>query len=117
MLTRLYQESELAALPSHTVPEVRRSDLAGCLLQLRALGVQNLARMALPSPPPARAVLAAVQQLHALGALSESGALTERGAAMAELPLPPAQARVLLASGERSQCEGMGEECGDINRM
>ena len=79
---------------------MRRSDLASCLLQLRALGVTNLVRFPLPSAPPARAVLAACELLHALGALGVDGALTETGAAMAELPLPPTHARMVLAAGE-----------------
>ncbi|XP_043241834.1 probable ATP-dependent RNA helicase DHX35 [Amphibalanus amphitrite] len=110
---RLYPESEFTSLPEHTVPEVRRSDLAACLLQLRALGVSNPARFALPSPPPARAVLAACELLHALGALDMSGALTETGAAMAELPLPPTHARMVLAADEF----GCGEEIATLVAM
>ena len=112
---RLYPESEFASLPDHTVPEVRRSDLAGCVLQLRALGVTNVVRFALPTPPPSGAVLAACELLFALGAISMDGGLTERGRAMAEMPLPPTHARMVLAAGARWR--GGGGGCFKIAKL
>lgn len=76
-------------------------DLSSAVLQLKALGIDNVVRFPFPSPPPARHLAAAYQLLHALGAIDDNGALSQPlGTNMAELPLPPLHAKVLLASGE-----------------
>ena len=49
-----------------------------------------------PTPPDIDALAAAERALRALGALGADGALTERGRAMARLPLDPRPARMIL---------------------
>lgn len=83
-----------------TPPEMQRSELSGAVLQLKALGIDNVLRFTFPSPPPARTLLAALELLHALGALTSSGSLTAPlGLHMAEFPLSPLHAKALLISG------------------
>jgi ATP-dependent RNA helicase DDX35 len=63
----------LAAAP---VPEMQRADLTGTVLQLKALGIDNILNFDWLSPPPAEALVAALELLHALGALDLDARLT-----------------------------------------
>lgn len=51
------------------MPEMARRDLAGALLQLKALGVDSLAEFDFPAPPPPQLAAKAVEALHVLSAL------------------------------------------------
>lgn len=105
---RLYTESDYAALDEATVPEVQRSNLAPTVLQLKALGVDNIARFDFLTPPPAELVIRALEHLYALGALDDYAKLTRPlGARMAELAVEPCMARCLLsASSPGFHCLG-----------
>jgi ATP-dependent RNA helicase DDX35 len=96
---RLYTEDSFHKLQQTTVPEMQRSNLAPVILQLKALGVDNVLRFHFLSPPPADAMLHALEQLYALGALDDDCQLTQPlGLNMAEFPLSPMFARMLLTS-------------------
>lgn len=96
---RLFPASHELAVAS--VPEIQRSNLAPTVLQLKALGIDNVVRFALPTPPPAELMARALELLYALGALDDYARLTRPlGERMAELPLDPMLARALLASVE-----------------
>lgn len=99
---RLYTETDYEKLlPDHTPPEMRRTDLSSMILQLKALGIENVLRFDFPSPPPAKNMLAALEILYALGALDDQGALTKPlGYALAEMPISPMMAKMLYMSGE-----------------
>ncbi|KAK2152383.1 hypothetical protein LSH36_330g06039 [Paralvinella palmiformis] len=87
-----------------TVPEMQRTSLAGVVLQLKALGVDNILRFPFLSPPPAQNMVQGVELLYALGAVDEHCRLTiPLGASMAEFPLNPMFAKMLLGS-ERFGC-------------
>uniref|UniRef100_A0A8D8SM24 RNA helicase n=1 Tax=Cacopsylla melanoneura TaxID=428564 RepID=A0A8D8SM24_9HEMI len=98
---RLYTEDSFKQLNDSTPPEMQRTELSSAVLQLKALGIHNILRFAFPSPPPAQNLRVALELLFALGALDEEGNLTKPlGETMAELPLHPIHAKVLLGSGE-----------------
>lgn len=97
---RLFTEESYKDLPIVTPAEMRRADLSMTILNLKALGIDNILRFNFPSPPPAKNMLASIELLHALGALGEEGQLTPSGYIMAELPLPPTFSKMLLASCE-----------------
>lgn len=98
---RLYTEEEFEKLPAATVPEMQRSELAPVILQLKALGVANVLRFHFMSPPPAQNMVRGLELLYALGALDEAGNLTSPlGLQMAECPLSPSFAKMLLSSGQ-----------------
>lgn len=62
---------------------------------------ENMLRFDFPSPPPARHLTAALDELFSLGALTEEGHLSHPlGEQMAEFPLSPHLAKMLLVSGE-----------------
>lgn len=96
---RLYTEDSFTNLPEANVPEIQRSNLAPVILQLKALGIDNVVRFDFFSAPPSDLVAKALELLYALGALDEYGKLTRPlGARMAELAVEPMMAKTLLAS-------------------
>ncbi|KAG9332603.1 hypothetical protein JZ751_014701 [Albula glossodonta] len=97
---RLYTEEDFEKLPAATVPEMQRTNLAPVILQLKALGIDNVLRFSFLSPPPAQSMVQALELLYALGGLDQYGRLTDPvGVRMAEFPLGPMFAKMLLESG------------------
>ena len=81
-----------------TMPEIQRTNLANTVLILKALGIDDLLHFDFMDPPPVQTLVAALESLYALGALSEDGYLTRLGKKMAEFPLEPPLSKMLLAS-------------------
>ena len=69
----LMPELAFDALEPQTPPEMQRCALASTVLQLKALGIDNVARFDFLSPPPPQALANALEQLYALGALDGAG--------------------------------------------
>ena len=97
---RLYTEDAFCGLLPATVPEMLRANLGGVVLQLKALGVADVLHFPLLDPPPRAALIRSLELLYALGALDDSGQLTPRGQALAQLPLEPQAGAALLAAVE-----------------
>ena len=96
---RLYTEADFDALDEATVPEIQRSNLAPVILQLKALGIDNIARFDFFTAPPAELVVRALEHLYSLGALDDYAKLTRPlGTRMAELAVEPMMSKVLLSS-------------------
>jgi ATP-dependent RNA helicase DDX35 len=96
---RLYTESAFDSLPPATIPEIQRSNLAPTILQLKALGIDNIARFDFLTPPPTELIIRALEVLYSLGALDDYAKLTKPlGTRMAELALEPMLAACLLNS-------------------
>ncbi|KAG2627828.1 pre-mRNA-splicing factor ATP-dependent RNA helicase DEAH1-like [Panicum virgatum] len=101
---RLFTEhSYREDMADETVPEIQRSNLASVVLSLKALGVNDLVGFDFVDPPASEALLRALEDLFALGALNSRGELTKTGRRMAELPLDPMLAKAVVAS-ERYGC-------------
>ncbi|XP_065064224.1 probable ATP-dependent RNA helicase DHX35 [Rhopilema esculentum] len=111
---RLYTEDSYLDLEKRTCPEMQRSDLAPVIIQLKSLGISNVLRFPFLSRPPAQCMVRGLELLYALGAVNESGDLTDPlGLRMAELPVGPMFAKMLLNSGEF----GCSEEALQIAAM
>lgn len=96
---RLYTQQAYGALPEHTIPEIQRSNLAPVLLQLKALGIDNILRFSFFTPPPAQLVTRALELLYSLGAIDSYAKLTRPlGVRMAELSVEPMMAKTLLSA-------------------
>ncbi|CAO1631618.1 unnamed protein product [Sympodiomycopsis kandeliae] len=101
---RLYPAEEEAKLAPTTSPELARTDVTPYVLQLKALGIDNLAKLEfLPPAPPTGMMVRSLEFLSALGALDDWGRLTSDGERMAQLPLEPMIGKALLAS-ESMKC-------------
>lgn len=98
---RLYTEEYYQSLPEYTPPEIRRSDLCLTVLQLKALGIDNVLRFPFVSSPPAKNLLASLEVLYGLAALNIDGELTsEISYFMAEMPISPMMSKMLYTSVE-----------------
>lgn len=96
---RLYTESDYATLPEASIPEVQRSNLAPVILQLKALGIDNVARFGFFTSPPAELIIRALELLYSLGALDTYAKLTRPvGVRMAELAIEPMLSKALLSA-------------------
>lgn len=117
---RLYSEDDFLSRPEFTEPEILRTSLASVLLQMISVGVvrtpDDVAKFPFVEPPDTRAIRDGVQLLTELGALETHkperrgddalGAgggtrLTETGRAIAQLPMDPRLARMIVEGGRR----------------
>ena len=96
---RLYTErayrDEMLATP---VPEIQRTNLAATVLQLKAMGINDLIHFDFMDAPPVEAMIHALEMLHTLSALDDEGLLTRLGRRMAEFPLEPNLSKMLIMS-------------------
>lgn len=105
---RLYSADDLASRPEYTEPEILRTSLASVILQMIAVGVvrtpDEVAQFPFVDPPDVRAVRDGVALLTELGALSTGPGgtrLTDTGRALAQLPIDPRLARMIVEAGRR----------------
>ncbi|XP_020969245.1 pre-mRNA-splicing factor ATP-dependent RNA helicase DEAH1-like isoform X2 [Arachis ipaensis] len=90
-------------LDDNTVPEIQRTNLANVVLTLKSLGIHDLLHFDFMDPPPAEALLKALELLFALSALNKLGELTKVGRRMAEFPVDPMLSKMIVAS-EKYKC-------------
>lgn len=96
---RLFTEDAFDALEESTVPEIQRSNLAPTILQLKALGIDNIARFDFITAPPAELIIRALELLFSLGALDDYAKLTKPfGTRLAEMAVEPMMGKVLLSA-------------------
>lgn len=89
----------------NTVPEIQRTNLANVVLLLKSLNVDNLLKFDFMDPPPQETLLNSMYQLWVLGALDNTGELTDLGKKMVEFPLDPALSKMLiLSAAEEYRC-------------
>lgn len=87
-------------MEENTIPEIQRVNLGNVVLQLKSLGIHDLINFDYLDPPPAETLILALEQLYALKALNHKGELTSIGRKMAELPVDPMMAKMILAADE-----------------
>ncbi|THV01417.1 ATP-dependent RNA helicase DHX8 [Dendrothele bispora CBS 962.96] len=98
---RLYTEAAFRneMLPN-SIPDIQRTNLSTTILQLKAMGINDLLSFDFMDPPPAPTMLTALEGLYALSALDDEGLLTRLGRKMADFPMEPPLAKMLIASVE-----------------
>lgn len=100
---RLYTEPAFAKeLIPQTYPEILRSNLSSVVLTLKKLGIDDLVHFDFMDPPAPETMMRALELLHYLGALDDDGDMTEVGRIMAEFPLEPQLAKLLISSADYS---------------
>ena len=95
---RLYTEQDYHALSPANTPEILRCDLSQAILTMKARGVSDIMRFPFLDRPPREALEKALMQLFQLGALTDTGEISELGLQIAKLPLTAPLGRVLLAA-------------------
>ncbi len=100
---RLWTERNHNKRIPHDPPEILRVDLSETMLQLKLAGISDMQAFPWVTPPSEQSLHSAQQLLTALGALDQTGTITDRGKRMAAFPLHPRISRMLLA-GEGHDC-------------
>jgi len=104
---RLYSERDFDERPAYTDPEIARTSLASVILQMAALELGDITDFPFLDPPDRRQITDGVTVLTELGALDRTDGdrirLTPTGREMADLPLDPRLARILV-EGNRQNC-------------
>ncbi|VDL61292.1 unnamed protein product [Hymenolepis diminuta] len=91
---RAYQQE----MQDNTYPEILRSNLGTVVLQLKKLGIDDLVHFDFMDPPAPETLMRALELLNYLAALDDDGNLTDLGSMMAEFPLDPQLAKMVIAS-------------------
>jgi ATP-dependent helicase HrpB len=107
---RLWTRAQEVGRPEHRPAEILQADLASLVLELALWGVREPSRLAWLDPPPAGAWAHAVRLLQLLGALDDAGAITPLGRRMAQLPIHPRLARILVGAN----CEDTRRRAADL---
>ncbi|MFI6322032.1 ATP-dependent RNA helicase HrpA [Nonomuraea sp. NPDC050556] len=100
---RLYEEDDFAGRPEFTDPEILRTNLASVILQMTTIGLGDIEAFPFVEPPDKRQVRDGVNLLQELGAFDAHGALTGVGRKLAQLPVDPRLARMVLEA-EKNGC-------------
>ncbi|MEX3172282.1 ATP-dependent RNA helicase HrpA [Serratia quinivorans] len=97
---RLYAEQDFLSRPEFTDPEILRTNLASVILQMTSLGLGDIAAFPFVEAPDKRNILDGVRLLEELGAIktADNGhyQLTAQGRQLAQLPIDPRLARMVL---------------------
>ena len=95
---RLYDEDDFKNRPAFTDPEVLRTNLASVILQMSSLNLGEPAKFPFINPPPDKMINDGFRLLEELDAVDRSRKLTATGRQLAQLPIDPRIARMLLAA-------------------
>ncbi|WP_294906636.1 ATP-dependent RNA helicase HrpA [Tatumella sp. UBA2305] len=99
---RLYSEQDFDNRPEFTDPEILRTNLASVILQMTALGLGEIAAFPFVEAPDKRHIQDGVRLLEELGgilpAVDGHYKLTPMGRQLAQLPVDPRLARMVLAA-------------------
>uniref|UniRef100_A0A0D6QVP3 RNA helicase n=1 Tax=Araucaria cunninghamii TaxID=56994 RepID=A0A0D6QVP3_ARACU len=96
---RLYTEEEFGKLADSTVPEIKRCNLSNVVIQLKALGIDDVIGFDFMDIPSKTAIVKSLEHLYVVGALTDEGKLSDPvGLQMARLPLEPLYAKAVLVS-------------------
>ncbi|MCR6711224.1 MAG: ATP-dependent RNA helicase HrpA [Demequina sp.] len=103
---RLYSQEDFEGRPEFTEPEILRTSLASVLLRMISVGVasspDDVATFPFVEPPDTRSIRDGVNLLSELGAIESRGGkttLTRTGRALAQLPMDPREARMVVEGG------------------
>ncbi|MBF0751865.1 MULTISPECIES: ATP-dependent RNA helicase HrpA [unclassified Pasteurella] len=102
---RLYSEEDFNSRPEFTDPEILRTNLASVILQMTALGLDDIEAFPFVDAPDRRHIQDGVKLLEELGAFEtvktkfgEKRRLTQSGRQLAQLPVDPRLAKMLLSA-------------------
>ena len=97
---RLYTESDYLTMQQFNTPEILRCDLSHAILTMKARGVNDVHKFPFLDRPPRNALDKALLQLWLLGALTESGGISDIGMQIAKFPVNVCLGRALVAAAE-----------------
>lgn len=89
--------------------------MSNVVLTLKKLGIDDLVHFGFMDPPAPETLMRALELLNYLGALDDEGELTPMGTKMAEFPVDPQHARMLIASPQHRCSNEMVSICALLN--
>jgi ATP-dependent helicase HrpA len=98
---RLFSEQDFLLRPEHTDPEILRSNLAAVILQMAALGLGDPRHFPFVDPPDPRLIRDGYRLLEELHAVDAKGRISAHGRQLAQLPVDPRFAAMIVAGGAR----------------
>lgn len=110
LCVRFWSEAEQRTFTPRTTPEILDADLTSLALELAQWGIRNPQELLWLDPPPSGAMAQARQLLHSLGAFDVKGHITDHGQRMADLPMHPRLAHMVL----KGQALGLGTLACDL---
>jgi ATP-dependent helicase HrpA len=99
---RLYSEEDFNDRSEYTLPEVKRSNLAEVILQMISLKLGDPEKFPFLDPPFKNAISEGYRLLRELGAIDSTMQLTTRGRMMADLPIDPCIARIIIEAKDNN---------------
>ncbi|NQU99962.1 MAG: ATP-dependent RNA helicase [Parcubacteria group bacterium] len=100
---RLYSKDDFEERDEFQIPEIKRSGLAHTVLIMKDMGIEDVESFEFIDQPLIENIQQALKELKSLGALDEDENITKIGKTMAELPLEPKIARMVVEA-EKYDC-------------
>ena len=94
----LYSEDDLSRSRDYTEPEIRRTSLAGVILQMAILRLPEIQHFPFIDPPQSMLIREGIRTLTEIGALNGKGQVTAAGRKIAALPLDPHLGKMICES-------------------
>ncbi|MDQ1673236.1 MAG: ATP-dependent helicase HrpA, partial [Frankiaceae bacterium] len=109
---RLYSEADFLGRPEFSEPEILRTSLASVILQMSALGLGDIEAFGFVDPPDRRSIADGLALLAELGAMDPDEPdphkrLTPVGRQLAQLPIDPRYARMLVEADKQGCLDEM----------
>jgi ATP-dependent helicase HrpA len=97
---RLYTEDDFLTRTFFTEPEILRTNLAGVILKMLSLNFKEIQSFDFIDPPDSRFIKDGFTLLERLQAVNENRQITPLGRLMANIPIEPKLARIIIAAKE-----------------
>ena len=98
---RLYSEEDFDSRSEFTDPEIKRTNLASVILRMKQLKLGDVEAFPFLEPPEQKAINEGFKLLIELNALNPKKELTDCGRKMAQLPVDPRYARMIVLANEQ----------------
>lgn len=100
---RLCSKDQFESRDPFQTPEIKRSNPDHIVLRMKSMGIHDVFGFDFIDPPKPTDLFAAIETLKNLGALNENEDLTEKGLLMADLPLKPELASMVIEA-QKTNC-------------
>ncbi len=97
---RLYSEDDFLTRAPFTEPEILRTNLAGVILKMLSLNLDNIETFPFLEAPDSRFIKDGYTLLERLQAVDEDRKITRLGRVLATIPIEPKLGRIIIAANE-----------------
>ncbi|MBE6389842.1 MAG: ATP-dependent RNA helicase HrpA [Lentisphaerae bacterium] len=97
----LYDDEDLQRADAYTDPEIKRTSLAGVILQMAYQHLPDIRNFPFVDPPPGQLIREGLRTLLDIKAVNDAGFITREGKILARLPVDPHLGKMLLEAQKR----------------